>query len=144
MALVGIAVLALAGAFLAISLSSSNTQTNQNEPQTKQIKIRLTETENEAKVWVPSTVYLKKGEMYELVVVNGDDDDEHRLSIPSLGVETEDIAPANGQETVLFTANNEGSHAFIDPTVPEWGSAVCSQDVDDPPCVPPGQVIVEP
>jgi hypothetical protein len=143
-ALAGIAILMIVGAYFALSMASG--PANSPEPQVKQIRIKLTETDDEAHVWVPSTIYLEKGDNCELVVINGDDDDEHRLLIPSFGVETDDIPPANGQDILVFTADEEGTHAFYDPLTPEWGSIACSaeQSDEDSPCIPPGQIIVEP
>ena len=139
-------VVAIVGVYLALSFTSPAQQIDNTGTASKQIKVKLTETTDEAKVWVPSTIYLKKGETYELVVINGDDDDEHSFSAPDIGVEIEDIPGANGQKTTFFTAGTVGNFTFTDPSAPEWGSAECTAEAaaDDPPCIPPGQIIVEP
>ena len=145
-AIVAIIVVAIAGVYLAMSSATPTQQADNTGTANKQVKVKLTETTDEAKVWVPSTIYLKKGETYELVVLNGDDDDDHSFSVPDLGVELKDVPPANGQKTILLTAGTEGTFAFTDPSTPEWGSAECTAEdaADDPPCIPPGQIVVQP
>lgn len=117
----------------------------------KSITIKLTETSNEKKEWVPNTIYLKVGDKVELTVVNGDDDDEHRLSIPDLGIETIDIPGANERDIVSFTFNQSGTFVFVDHFAPDWESEICQKEVEGEPqgeenefiCVPPGQFIIE-
>ncbi|MBI2937901.1 MAG: cupredoxin domain-containing protein [Thaumarchaeota archaeon] len=145
-AIAAIIVVAIAGIYLAMSSATPTQQADNTGTASKQVKVKLTETTDEAKVWIPSTIYLKKGETYELVVLNGDDDDEHSFSVPDLGVELKDISAANGQKTTLLTAGTEGTFTFTDPSTPEWGSAECAVEAaaDDPPCIPPGQIVVQP
>jgi heme/copper-type cytochrome/quinol oxidase subunit 2 len=132
----------------ALLLSGGLSGTPSSTGGVKSITLKLAETTNEAKEWVPSEIRLKKGDVVELTVINGDDDDEHRLAIPDLGVETKDIPPANGRTTVKFTADKAGTFKFIDPEVPDWDSLDCKADRekqrDEPLCVPPGKIVVEP
>jgi len=136
---VAIAVLAVA----AILLAGGPPQ----KPSTKPVTVKLTEVEEERKEWIPSKIYLKKGDDVQLTVINGDDDDEHRFAIPELGVESEDIPPANGRVTLTFTAEKVGTFRFIDPLAPDWGSEECSEEAEaareEPICIPPGEIIVE-
>jgi hypothetical protein len=144
-ALASIVILAVAGTYFAISLASTN-QNTQSELQNKQIRIKLTELTEDTETWIPSTIYLKKGQTYELTIINGDGEDEHKFIIPELGVETKDISAANGQEKILLTPMTEGTFSFTDPSVPDWTSLECS-DVSgfvEQTCVKPGQIIVEP
>ena len=143
-ALLAVITLAVAGVYTALSSGLPAQQADQATPQSKQIKVKLTEADNESKIWVPSIIYVKRGERYEFIILNGDDDDEHGFSIPGLGIETKRIPAANGQETLLFTARDTGSFAFIDPTTPEWGTTACATEADEPPCIPPGQIVVQP
>lgn len=123
--IIALAVVAAAAYFLTTGGPSDTTQPSD---EMISITIKLTETSNEAKVWVPSTVYLKKGDKIELTVVNGDDDDIHRLSIPDLGVETKDIPGANERDVVTFTVDKVGTFIFIDPLAPDWDSPECQAE----------------
>ena len=133
------------------ALSGGSFDTDIPSDDIKSITIKLTETSNEKKEWVPNTVYLKVGDKVELTVVNGDDDDEHRLSIPDLGVETIDIPGANERDVVNFTVDEAGTFVFVDHFAPDWESEICQKEVEGEPqgdenefiCVPPGQFIVE-
>ncbi len=147
--IMALAVVAATAYFLTIGSPSDTTQPSD---EMISITIKLTETSNEAKVWVPSEIYnLKMGDNVELTVINGDDDDIHRLAIPDLGVETPDIPPANQQVTVTFEIDKTGALEFIDLLAPEWGSEICQNEAAGEPqgegeeflCVPPGQIIVE-
>ncbi len=145
---ISVAIIALI-VYFTISGGSSDTDTSSEN--VKSITIKLTETQNEAKEWVPDLVYLKVGDKVELTVVNGDDDDEHRLSIPDLGIETIDIPGANERDTVTFTVDKVGTFTFVDYFAPDWESEICKKEVEGQPqgdqnefiCVPPGQFIVE-
>ncbi|MCL4435260.1 MAG: cupredoxin domain-containing protein [Thaumarchaeota archaeon] len=145
-AIAAIIVVAIAGVYLAMSPTSPTQQNGNAGTASKQVKVKLTETDDEAKVWVPNTIYLKKGNTYELVVLNGDDDDNHTFYAPGLGVVLENIPPTNGQKTTLLTAGTVGNFTFTDPSVPEWGSTECKSvsGAEEPPCIPPGQIVVQP
>ena len=145
---IGIIVVLLVGYYV---LSAGITDTDDSTEDITSITIKLTETQNEAKEWVPSTVYVKVGDKIELTVVNGDDDDVHRLTIPDIGVETSDIPGANERDVVTFTVNEAGTFVFIDSLAPDFESELCQMEQDGEPqgdegeflCVPPGNLIVE-
>lgn len=145
---IGIVIIALIGYYV---ISGGSTDTDDSTDKIIPITIKLTETQNEKKEWVPNTVYVKVGDKIELTVVNGDDDDIHRLAIPDLGVETNDIPGANEREVVTFTVNNAGSFVFIESLAPDFESELCELEKEGEPqgeegeflCVPPGQLIVE-
>ncbi len=145
-ALASIVILTVAGAYLAVSLASSSNQTTQTNSQTKQIRVKLTEMDDQTETWIPSTIYMKKGQTYELTIINGDGEDTHKFIVPDLNVESKDIAAANGQEKIQITPMREGTFNFTDPTVPDWSSVECSTESGsaEQTCVKPGQIIVEP
>ena len=132
-------------------MTGGPTDTDDPSEDIKSITVKLTETQNEKKEWVPNIIYVKVGDKIELTVINGDDDDEHRLAIPDLGVETNDIPGANEQEVVTFTVNEAGSFVFIESLAPDFESELCELELEGEPqgdeeeflCVPPGQFIVE-
>jgi len=121
-----ISIVVIVGAILYI-FSGDIFNGSQND-ESKSITIKLAETVNEAKEWVPSTIYLKKGDKIELTVVNGDDDDVHRLAIPDLNIETNDIPGANGREVISFSVEEPGTFIFNDPLTPDWNSPECQID----------------
>jgi hypothetical protein len=121
-----VSIVVIVGAILYI-FSGDIFNGSQND-ESKSITIKLAETVNEAKEWVPSTVYLKKGDKIELTVVNGDDDDVHRLAIPDLNIETNDIPGANGREVISFSVEETGTFIFNDPLAPDWNSPECQVD----------------
>jgi heme/copper-type cytochrome/quinol oxidase subunit 2 len=145
---IGIIIIALIGYYVT---TGGSTDTDDLSDDITPITIKLTETQNEKKEWVPNVVYVKVGDKIELTVVNGDDDDEHRLAIPDLGVETNDIPGANERDIVTFTVNEKGSFVFIESLAPDFESELCEKEQAGEPqgdeeeflCVPPGKLIVE-
>ena len=145
---IGIIIIALIGYYVT---TGGSTDTDDLSDDITPITIKLTETQNEKKEWVPNVVYVKVGDKIELTVVNGDDDDEHRLAIPDLGVETGDIPGANEREVVTFTVDDVGSFVFIESLAPDFESELCKNEQEGEPqgdekeflCVPPGLLIVE-
>ena len=145
---IGIIIIALIGYYVT---TGESTDTDDPSGDITPITIKLTETQNEKKEWVPNVVYVKVGDKIELTVVNGDDDDEHRLAIPDLGVETNDIPGANERDIVTFTVNEKGSFVFIESLAPDFESELCEKEQAGEPqgdeeeflCVPPGKLIVE-
>ncbi len=145
---IGIIIIALIGYYVT---TGGSTDTDDLSDDITPITIKLTETQNEKKEWVPNVVYVTVGDKIELTVVNGDDDDEHRLAIPDLGVETNDIPGANERDIVTFTVNEKGSFVFIESLAPDFESELCEKEQAGEPqgdeeeflCVPPGKLIVE-
>jgi len=84
----------------------------ENNIETKKISLKLTETFDEEKIWVPSTIYLKKGDIVEFTIINGDDNDNIQLLIPDLDVTSDIIPPLNGYKTLTFRADNVGEYSF--------------------------------
>ena len=83
--------------------------------QNKSVTLTLSEIREGEEGWQPSTIYLKKGDTVQLTVVNGDDDFNHSLAIPGLGIQTEMIPPQNGKTTVKFPADRVDTFSFNDP-----------------------------
>ena len=98
----------VAAYFLLFAAPPTNTQD-------KSVTLTLSEVREGEEAWVPSTIYLTKGDTVQLTVVNGDDEFNHSLSVPELGIQTEMIPPRNGRIIVKFTADREGTFLFNDP-----------------------------
>jgi hypothetical protein len=109
--LLGIAVVvivaAVAGYFFFTAPSGSNS---------KSITLTLSEVKEGEEGWVPSTIYLNKGDIVQLTVVNNDDEFTHSLAAPELEIQTEMIPPINGRLNLQFTADRTGTFLFNDPT----------------------------
>lgn len=90
----------------------------ENDLANRSVMLTLTEVREGEEAWVPSSIHLTKGESVELIVVNGDDEFEHRLAIPGLDILTEIIPPGNQQIIIYFDANITGVFKFNDPDSP--------------------------
>tara|TARA_B100001971_G_C18158457_1_gene519991 strand:+ start:369 stop:1043 length:675 start_codon:yes stop_codon:yes gene_type:complete len=90
--------------------------TPSEETQTKEITLTLAEVSEGEEAWVPQTIHLNKGDNVKLTVVNGDDEFEHRLSIPDLGILTEIIPPANQQIIIDIKFDEVGEFSFNTPS----------------------------
>ncbi len=101
-------VASFAAYFLLFSALSSSSQS-------RSVTLTLSEIREGEEGWVPSTIYLKKGEIVQLTVVNGDDEFEHSLAVPELGIQTQMIPPRNERITINFTADRTGTFLFNDP-----------------------------
>lgn len=110
-AVVAVIVAGAAIYFLFIAAPQSNAPSNGSS---KAPILTLKEVREGQEGWVPSTIYLKKGDSVQLTVVNGDDDFKHALTIPDLGVQTDLIPPHSGRATVNFVANHTGTFQFND------------------------------
>lgn len=83
--------------------------------QDKSVTLTLSEVREGEEAWVPSTIYLEKGDTVQLTIINGDDEFNHSLSVPELGIQTEMIPPGNERIIIKFTADREGTFLFNDP-----------------------------
>jgi nitrosocyanin len=63
------------------------------------------ETAQGVKIWVPTSIFAKKGDKVELRLINKLDA-EHGYKIAAYGIEK--VVPAQGAETVTFTADKAG------------------------------------
>ena len=62
-------------------------------------------TPQDVKIWVPESIFAKKGDLVKLRLINKLDK-EHGYTIPAFGVET--VVAAESAETVTFTADKAG------------------------------------
>lgn len=62
-------------------------------------------TAQDVKIWVPESIFAKKGDVVELRLINKLDK-EHGYKIEAFGVEK--VVPAESAETVRFTADKAG------------------------------------
>ncbi|MCL4435259.1 MAG: cupredoxin domain-containing protein [Thaumarchaeota archaeon] len=125
-AVVAVIVAGAAAYFLLIAAPQSGTPSSGSS---KTVLLTLTEIREGEEGWVPSTIYLKKGDSVKLTVVNGDDDFKHAFVIPDLGVQTGLIPPRNERTTVNFRADRTGTFQFNDPDSPPECKQVSSAEI---------------
>ena len=102
----------IAGYVLVIGLGDVGA-TAASTTDTRKITLKLTETFDEQLVWVPSTIFLDRGDNVEFTIINGEDDDHILFSIPELNLISGAIPPLNGQGSLTFSAEITGTYNFI-------------------------------
>ena len=85
------------------------------ETTSKEITLTLSEVSEGEEAWIPQEINVKKGDNVKLTIVNGDDEFEHRLSIPDLGILTDPIPPVNQQITINIKFDEVGEFLFNTP-----------------------------
>ena len=89
--------------------------TGNQETTSKEITLTLSEVSEGEEAWIPQEINVKKGDNVKLTIVNGDDEFEHRLSIPDLGILTDPIPPVNQQITINIKFDEVGEFLFNTP-----------------------------
>jgi len=89
--------------------------TGNQETTSKEITLTLSEVSEGEEAWIPQEINVKKGDNVKLTIVNGDDEFEHRLSIPDLEILTDPIPPVNQQITINIKFDEVGEFLFNTP-----------------------------